>query len=76
MVLVLLFSLGFDDADAVLVPGPAKIGLDGGYRDILIRLNKDVCTEKDCSSRIGKLKVISGCPLPLSASRQLIVIFG
>ena len=40
-------------------PGPARIGLDGGYEDVVIKLNKDVCNE-DCSDRMRKLKVMFG----------------
>ena len=42
---------------AMSAPGPAQIGVDGGYADIVIKINKDACRE-DCPARVRRLKVI------------------
>jgi len=53
--IVLILSLCIVSSRSRIAPGPAKIGVDGGYADIVIKINKDVCSE-DCLDRIRKLK--------------------
>ena len=57
--IVLILSLCIVSSRSRIAPGPAKIGVDGGYADIVIKINKDVCSE-DCLDRIRKLKVMFG----------------
>ena len=51
-----------------LVPGPATISLDGGYRDILVTIQPHICREgrgqKACARQtLGNLKVLNTCYL-------------
>ena len=51
-----------------LVPGPATISLDGGYRDILVTIQPHICqegrTQKACARQtLGNLKVPNTCYL-------------
>ena len=42
----------------VLAPGQAMISVDGGYADIVIKINRNVCKkEEDCLYRVKRLKV-------------------
>ena len=60
MLLVLL--LVWPGLTTRLVPGPATISLDGGYRDILVTIQPRICREgrgqKACARQtLGNLKV-------------------
>ena len=57
--IVLILSLCLVSGRGRSAPGPARIGVDGGYADVVIKINKDVCNE-DCLDRIRKLKVLFG----------------
>ena len=61
--MLLLVWPGLTTPTTRLVPGPATISLDGGYRDILVTIQPQVCREgrgqKACARQtLGNLKVV------------------
>ena len=69
MLLVLLLVM--PSLTTRLVPGPATISLDGGYRDILVTIQPRICREgrgqEACARQtLGNLKVLYTCVTEIS----------